>query len=56
MPIVSEDVLKVGFDGVVASAGRHIEIDGKVIRDSAAGYEIHSWRSIGRRDRSWPWT
>ena len=35
MPIVSEDVLEVGFDGVVASAGRHIEIDGKVIRDSA---------------------
>ena len=34
MPIVSEDVLGVGFDGVVASAGRHIEIDGKVIRDS----------------------
>ena len=34
MPIVSEDVLEVGFDGVVASAGRHIEIDGKVIRDS----------------------
>lgn len=34
MPIVSEDVLSVGFDGVVASAGRYIEIEGKVIRDS----------------------
>jgi len=34
MPIVSEDVLEVGFDGVVASAGRHIEINGKIIRDS----------------------
>ncbi|MDE7311617.1 MAG: Cof-type HAD-IIB family hydrolase [Eubacterium sp.] len=34
MPIVSADVLEVGFDGVVASAGRHIEIGGKVIRDS----------------------
>ncbi len=34
MPIVSEDVLKVGFDGIVASAGRHIEINGNVIRDS----------------------
>lgn len=34
MPIVSEDVLEAGFDGIVASAGRHIEIDGKVIRDS----------------------
>ncbi len=34
MPIVSEDVLNAGFDGVVASAGRYIEIDGKVIRDS----------------------
>ncbi len=34
MPIVSEDVLKAGFDGVVASAGRYIEIDGRVIRDS----------------------
>lgn len=34
MPIVSKDVLEAGFDGVVASAGRYIEIDGKVIRDS----------------------
>lgn len=34
MPIVSQDVLDVGFDGVVASAGRHIEIGGMVFRDS----------------------
>lgn len=34
MPIVSRDVLEVGFDGVVASAGRYIEIGEKVIRDS----------------------
>lgn len=34
MPIVSKDVLEAGFDGVVASAGRYIEIDKKVIRDS----------------------
>ncbi len=40
MPIVSEDVLEVGFDGVVASAGRHIEIDGKVIRDSVLPEDI----------------
>ena len=26
MPIVSEDVLKVGFDGIVASAGRRWKI------------------------------
>ncbi len=39
MPIVSEEVLSVGFDGVVASAGRYIEIDGKVIRDSVLSEE-----------------
>lgn len=40
MPIVSEDVLSVGFDGVVASAGRYIEIDGQVIRDSILPEEM----------------
>ena len=39
MPIVSEDVLAAGFDGVVASAGRYIEIDGKVVRDSVLSEE-----------------
>ncbi len=39
MPIVSREVLEAGFDGVVASAGRHIEIDGKVIRDSVLSEE-----------------
>ena len=34
MPIVSKAVLDVGFDGIVASAGRHIEIEGIIIRDS----------------------
>ena len=50
MPIVSEDVLGVGFDGVVASAGRHIEIDGKVIRDSVLPEETiqKCLKKIGR--------
>ncbi len=39
MPIVSREVLEAGFDGVVASAGRYIEIDGKVIRDSVLSEE-----------------
>lgn len=34
MAIVSPEVLETGFDGIVASAGRYIEIEGKVIRDS----------------------
>jgi len=34
MPIISQDILKVGFDGVVASAGSHIEVEGKIILDS----------------------
>jgi len=34
MPLISQDILEVGFDGVVASAGSHIEVDGEVILDS----------------------
>ncbi|MCI9355511.1 MAG: HAD family hydrolase [Firmicutes bacterium] len=39
MPIISKDILKVGFDGVVASAGSHIEVDEKVIFDSLLAEE-----------------
>lgn len=34
MPLISQDILNVGFDGVIASAGSHIEAEGKVILDS----------------------
>ncbi len=28
MPIISSDILDLGFDGVIASAGGHIEVGG----------------------------
>ncbi len=34
MPLISQDILEAGFDGVVASAGSHIEVEGEVILDS----------------------
>ncbi len=34
IPLISQDILDVGFDGVVASAGSHIEVEGEVILDS----------------------
>lgn len=33
MPIIGNDILEVGFDGVIASAGSYVEIDGKVLFD-----------------------
>lgn len=33
MPIIGKDILDVGFDGVIASAGSHIEVEGNVIFD-----------------------
>ncbi len=52
MPIVSKDVLEAGFDGVVASAGRYIEIDKKVIRDSVLPEEtIQKCLEVFHRDR-----
>lgn len=34
MPIISSDILDLGFDGVIASAGGHIEVGGQVVFDS----------------------
>lgn len=34
MPIIGEDILEVGFDGVIASAGSHVEAEGRVLFDS----------------------
>ncbi|HIY01254.1 MAG TPA: HAD family hydrolase [Candidatus Blautia faecipullorum] len=34
MPIIGNDILEVGFDGVVASAGGHVEVEGRVLLDS----------------------
>lgn len=33
MPIIGKNILECGFDGIVASAGSHIEINGNVIFD-----------------------
>ncbi len=33
MPIIGQDILEVGFDGVIASAGSHVEVAGKVLFD-----------------------
>lgn len=33
MPIIGQDILDVGFDGVIASAGSHVEVEGKVLFD-----------------------
>lgn len=31
MPIIGADILEIGFDGVIASAGGHVEVEGQVI-------------------------
>lgn len=33
MPIIGREILEVGFDGVVASAGAHVEADGRILLD-----------------------
>lgn len=33
MPIIGQDILEVGFDGIIASAGSHIEVGGDVLFD-----------------------
>ena len=33
MPIIGKEIIDVGFDGIIASAGSHIEIEGKVLFD-----------------------
>lgn len=34
MPIIGKDILELGFDGVISSAGAHVEVEGKVLFDS----------------------
>lgn len=34
MPIIGNDILEVGFDGVIASAGSHVEVEGEVLFDN----------------------
>lgn len=34
MPIIGQDILRLGFDGIIASAGAHIEVSEKVLYDS----------------------
>ncbi|MCI9173518.1 MAG: HAD family hydrolase [Lachnospiraceae bacterium] len=33
MPIIGNDIMAVGFDGVIASAGSHVEVEGEVLFD-----------------------
>ncbi len=40
MPIIGRDILDIGFDGVIASAGAHIEAGGKVLFDSLLPEEM----------------
>ncbi len=40
MPIIGSDILEVGFDGVIASAGGHIEVEGNVIFDYLLSEEL----------------
>jgi len=34
MPIIGKEIIDVGFDGIIASAGSHIEVEGKVLFDN----------------------
>lgn len=34
LPIIGRDILDVGFDGIIASAGSYVEVDGNVLFDS----------------------
>lgn len=34
MPIIGKDILDIGFDGIIASAGGHVEAEGNVLFDS----------------------
>lgn len=39
MPIIDKDILDIGFDGIIASAGAHVEAMGKVIFDDLMSEE-----------------
>lgn len=39
MPIIGKDILDIGFDGIVASAGSHVEAGGNVLFDSLLSEE-----------------
>ena len=40
MPIISRELLDLGFDGVIASAGSHIEVGGQVLLDCQLPEEL----------------
>lgn len=40
MPIIGRSILDVGFDGIVASAGGHVEVAGRVIYDHLLPEEV----------------
>ena len=33
LPIISQDILDIGFDGVIASAGAYVSVGGQVLFD-----------------------
>lgn len=33
MPLIPDEILDIGFDGIIASAGSHVEVEGKVLYD-----------------------
>lgn len=39
MPIIGKDILEIGFDGVIASGGGHVETEGKVLFDHVLSEE-----------------
>ena len=53
MPIIGNEILEIGFDGVIASAGSHVETEGKVLFDSLLPEEtiqecLRVFHEIGR--------
>jgi len=52
-PIITEDILDIGFDGVVASAGCHVEVNGQVLYDSVLPEETVQELTAMAARRKW---
>lgn len=40
MPVIGKEILDLGFDGIIASAGSHVEVNGNVLFDSLLPEEV----------------
>lgn len=40
LPIIGPDILEIGFDGIIASAGAHVTVDGQVLLDRLMPEEL----------------